>query len=363
LAEFDIDAIVSALNAAALDPVQWDRALETITGKTKSFGTVVFPLRGMLPYMPAAKSMEECFDVYVRDGWMNRDERMIRGFDKLIRKGVVTDDDIMSEQEIRKSPYYQDFLGRLNLKGWVAIRVGSDDQVWSLTLHRNKQQSEFSDAELRSFRELSRQLASTAQVSSAIAFARGQSAISTFDAVGKAALLLNRAGEVMLANSAAENLFDADVKIVRKRLFCSDRQAVDRFDGSIKRLLWSADRSGVPPVALPRVGRSPIIAYLMRSFQLTDTPLSAYHAIVVLVDPDARLAPAIHTLRTMLDLTPAEARLAIALQSGDDISEASDRLHISSETARKQLRAIFAKTGVRRQADLVALLANLMPNT
>lgn len=35
LAEFDIDAIVTALNAAALDPEQWDRALELVASKVR----------------------------------------------------------------------------------------------------------------------------------------------------------------------------------------------------------------------------------------------------------------------------------------------------------------------------------------
>jgi DNA-binding CsgD family transcriptional regulator len=362
LAEFDIDAIVTALNAAALDPEQWDRALELVAGKSKSFGAIVFPQRGMLPYLPATKSMGDCFDVFVRDGWVNRDEREIRGKNKLIAKGVVTDGDIMSEQEIRKSPYYQDFLARINLKGWVGIRVGSGDQIWALTLHRKKQDGEFSRAELRSFHELSKRLAGTAQIASSLAFARGEAALLTFETAGKAAMLLNRGGEVVRINAAAERLFDADVNVVKKRLFCSDRKAIEQFEGSMKRLLWSRDRAGVPPTALPRPGRSPVIAYLMRSFQLAETPLSTYHAIAVLVDPDARLVPAIDTLRTVLDLTPAEARLAIALQSGDDVSEAATRLSISPETARKQLKAIFAKTGVRRQSGLIALLANLLPN-
>lgn len=268
----------------------------------------------------------------------------------------------MPEQEIRRHPYYQDFLGRTNLKGWVAVRVGVDDQVWSLTFHRTTQQDEFSAAELRNFEELSRQLASTAQIASALAFARGQAALSTFEISGKAALLLNRGGEVILANAAADRLFDEHVNISKKRLFCSDRQATDRFENGLKRLLWSADQAGVPPIALPRPGKSAVAAYLMRSFQLADTPLSTYHAIAVLVDPDARLTPDIGTLRAMLDLTPAEARLAVALQSGNDVSEASVQLHISPETARKHLRSIFAKTGTRRQADLVALISNLLPD-
>jgi len=306
--------------------------------------------------------MGEAFDLYVRDGWVHRDERIIRGTNKLMKKAVLTDRDMISEQEVRRHPYYQDFLGRTNLKGWAAVRIGGGDQAWSLTFHRNKQQGEFSAAELRDFHELSRQLASTAQIASALAFAQGQAALSTFEIAGKAALLLNRVGEVVLANSAAEQLFNEHVNIVKRRLFCSDRQATDHFERALKQLLWSADRGGVPPIALPRPGKSAVVAYLMRSYQLADTPLSTYHAIAVLVDPDARLAPVISTLKAMFGLTPAEARLAVALQSGNDVSEASVHLHISSETARKHLRSIFAKTGTRRQADLVALISNLLPN-
>ena len=59
----------------------------------------------MPPYLPATKSVEKCFEVNVRGGWINRDERSIRGMSKLINKGMITED-IISEQEIRRSPYY-----------------------------------------------------------------------------------------------------------------------------------------------------------------------------------------------------------------------------------------------------------------
>ncbi|TIT74846.1 MAG: helix-turn-helix transcriptional regulator, partial [Mesorhizobium sp.] len=55
----------------------------------------------------------------------------------------------------------------------------------------------------------------------------------------------------------------------------------------------------------------------------------------------------------------AEARLACSLTAGDGIDAASARLAIGRETARTQLRAILAKTGTHRQAELTALLSRL----
>lgn len=54
-------------------------------------------------------------------------------------------------------------------------------------------------------------------------------------------------------------------------------------------------------------------------------------------------------------LTPAEARLAEAIVGGDRLSEAAERFGVTLGTVRIQLKAIFAKTGARSQADLVRL--------
>jgi DNA-binding CsgD family transcriptional regulator len=58
-------------------------------------------------------------------------------------------------------------------------------------------------------------------------------------------------------------------------------------------------------------------------------------------------------------LTPAEARLASIMAEGANPEEAAEELHISRDTARNQLRAIFAKTTTHRQSELVALLSRL----
>ena len=52
----------------------------------------------------------------------------------------------------------------------------------------------------------------------------------------------------------------------------------------------------------------------------------------------------------------AEARLAREIVDSAQLSEAADRIGVSLNTAKTQLRSVFAKTRTRRQADLVALL-------
>jgi len=66
-------------------------------------------------------------------------------------------------------------------------------------------------------------------------------------------------------------------------------------------------------------------------------------------------------LAAQYDLTPAETKLAILIAEGIDVEAAATRLCVSVQTIRSQLKSIFAKTNVSRQAELVALLlSNLL---
>jgi DNA-binding CsgD family transcriptional regulator len=69
--------------------------------------------------------------------------------------------------------------------------------------------------------------------------------------------------------------------------------------------------------------------------------------------------PSEASLKSLFDLTPAEARLAQHLACGDSVEEVAQTLHIKMTTARTQLAAIFAKTETRRQAKLVAILSRV----
>ncbi|MBA2592901.1 MAG: helix-turn-helix transcriptional regulator [Pseudomonadota bacterium] len=65
------------------------------------------------------------------------------------------------------------------------------------------------------------------------------------------------------------------------------------------------------------------------------------------------------TLRRLYRLTAAEARLVTALARGDTPKAAAERFQVTENTIRTQLKSVLAKTGVRRQVDLVLLLNRL----
>lgn len=79
-------------------------------------------------------------------------------------------------------------------------------------------------------------------------------------------------------------------------------------------------------------------------------------ATVLLRDPDRRAVMQVEELMRTWRLTRREAQLAIALRTGDTLLRAASRLGVTEGTARQYLKAVFAKTGTHRQAELVGLL-------
>ena len=93
-------------------------------------------------------------------------------------------------------------------------------------------------------------------------------------------------------------------------------------------------------------------------------PVSIFQGIeravaIFISDPAQPLSFGSDTLMTLFGLTAAEARLASRLAAGDALETIADELGIAKETARNQVKAVFAKTRTHRQAELVAVLARL----
>jgi DNA-binding CsgD family transcriptional regulator len=56
----------------------------------------------------------------------------------------------------------------------------------------------------------------------------------------------------------------------------------------------------------------------------------------------------------------SESRFALRFAQGDSLKEIAAAEGIAVETARSRLKAIFAKTGTHRQAELALLMARLI---
>jgi DNA-binding CsgD family transcriptional regulator len=83
-------------------------------------------------------------------------------------------------------------------------------------------------------------------------------------------------------------------------------------------------------------------------------------AVLLLIRDTAGASPLAGTLLIgLFGLTGAEARVATALLSADSAREVAAHLGIGLATVRTHLHHLYDKTGTRRQAELVWLLATL----
>ncbi len=79
-------------------------------------------------------------------------------------------------------------------------------------------------------------------------------------------------------------------------------------------------------------------------------------AIIFITSASIKQKIAESPLQTLFNLTPAEARLAALLASGMSLNQAAEQTFIAKNTAKVQLKSIFSKTGVNRQAELIKLI-------
>lgn len=211
--------------------------MDTVEQATGSVGAMLFDMNNRLPDIPRSRSMERAFEDYMQGGWIPRDERY-RLTPFLLKRGVTTEGDLITPEEIARSDYYQDFLAPLGLRWYAAVKIAAGDQIWALSLQRSIAQGPYSPSEVQRLRELSAKLAAVAALSKTIGLARTDAALDAFSASEMAAVMLNRKGEVLKVNAATEQLLGGDLQISHKRLTPRDRKAADDLERSLHELLW-----------------------------------------------------------------------------------------------------------------------------
>jgi DNA-binding CsgD family transcriptional regulator/PAS domain-containing protein len=311
--------------------------------------------------VPFSESLGAATEEYFDRGWVEQDLRY-RGIPKLLKTGIVCDLDFMTQDEIKRSPYYQEFLGREGLRWFAGVKIMAGEDAWCLSIQRSIDQGPFSKEELESLATLSAPLSSAATTARALGYARAEGALGAFEFSDLGAILFDRFGKVLRVNGAAERLLGEDFSILRGRIKSSDPDATRQLDRALHAMQPAKGQPALmPPVLLPRQGsRRPLIAFATRLAEVSQNLFAPCQTILVIYDLNARPQPAEATLRHCFGLSGAEARLASALAVGNTLDDAAEELRITKETARHELKSVFAKLNVHRQSQLVALLARLL---
>jgi DNA-binding CsgD family transcriptional regulator len=358
---WNLQAVEEIFASAATDASLWSRAIQTASEQTDSIGALILPVTGQgFPSVPATEGIARATEVYFRDGWCERDIRY-SPLKSLLEGNVIDDLDFISPEEMKRTPYYQEFLAPTGLRWFGGIPVRVDDQVWCLSIQRGIRQDPFSPEEKQKLKQLSRRLSSAAALARALGFAAASAALEAFDLSHTAVALLNAKGEVARTNRAADRLMAGELQVRQGRICSIDQGANDHLSRALRELLWkTSGASLLAPVMLPRKDKRPVLAYPVKMSQLSASYFAECQAAIVLVDTDAWRRTPEATLRGAFHLTQAEARLASQLASGASLDTVCERLGIVKETGRNQLKSIFAKTGTSRQAELVLLIASML---
>jgi DNA-binding CsgD family transcriptional regulator len=176
---------------------------------------------------------------------------------------------------------------------------------------------------------------------------------NALELVNQPALALDRSGFVLDMNAAAERILDDEVRVRNRRLCVRDRQANAALDALIDRLRTTPDTAALPgaPIVVQRSKKRPLV--------VRGIPFLGARVLLVLSDLDGKPLPDAALIARLFGLSPAETRLASLIVAGLSLVQAAEELGVVHETVRTHLKAMFDKTGTRRQSELVAMLARV----
>jgi DNA-binding CsgD family transcriptional regulator/PAS domain-containing protein len=276
---------------------------------------------------------------------------------------VVNCSEHFDQRYVDQSEFYQDFFKRFDIRWTLGMRTASfDNQDGVLGILRAPGKP-FGDKDKRLIDELNPHLHRITKLQHRLQQAAFESTLglAALNTLSQAALIISGDGEVMFANAAAESLLrGADALTLKHgRLTTTDpagrlalercvSQAITLSSGNAIQLQRSG---GAPPLTMTVLPLAPH-STLNRHWE---RPM----ALVFVSDPAHIPEGASSRWRRLYGLSGAEARLAEALLRGHSTTEYAQSTGLTMNTIRTQLKALFAKTGTRRQAELVRLLAEM----
>ncbi|MDI7861818.1 response regulator [Rhizobiaceae bacterium n13] len=176
---------------------------------------------------------------------------------------------------------------------------------------------------------------------------------SSLDRLVTGFVLLDATGRVVCANETARAIIaDGDAIIQTPTgLTGINRTATQQFREALAATMRGEHQE--ESVLLPRDYGNPVQMHFLR---LGHTGIDGEEVAALLIDPDRRRELSPDAVRKMYGLTPAEARLCVALANGKRLDEISDDFGIAPTTIAFHLKNVFRKTQTSRQSELVLLL-------
>jgi DNA-binding CsgD family transcriptional regulator/PAS domain-containing protein len=356
-----LELAAARLGETVVDPTLWPDVLEAMCRAVGATGAFLLQSDVRTPDVPRTKSLDDVADAYF-SGWHLNDTRAERAVPLLLGgTKVVVDQDIFTPEEINRMPFYNELIFPAGFHWFSVVGFRAGSALWGLSFQRTAQDGPLEDHGRRVLATLSQRLTEVSALSQSVGRIALSSVTNALNCVLQPALVIDRNGRVLDANPRANDMFDDDLRVHKHRLVVRDPFAQTLLDQLINRLRSISDLSECPldPIAIRREGKQPVVLRTFPIHGAAREPFLGARALLTLTSIGAKEPAPPALLAQAFALTPAEARLAVIIAQGATTEHAAEALGISRATARNQLKSVFAKTGMHRQSELVALLSHI----
>lgn len=369
---FDAPAVVESVYEATLDPARWTTILESLGSAyhccVAFFGLWLGNNAVILPKLTFGLTAAE--ETLWESMVLNKEINLQLHAATARRFGeVFRTEELVPIDQLRRTELYERLIRYTGGEYGVAVQLAPTPADWgALSLYHHWKTGPFGDDELASLRRLAPHIMRAVRVRLRLAEAESQAqlACETLDRFCTPIFLADTDGRIRFANAAARAVLAASdgFKTAHGRLEARCTGENRRLSGLVRGAALG-DREGYlhPGGAISitrRDGRPAwevVVAPLSSARHRKDWPVGEL-AMVVASNPVAGPISTLALLGQRYSLTPAEARLALIMLDGTGVKEAAEQLGVSNNTVRTHLQRIFEKTGAKRQAELVRLLAS-----
>ena len=357
-----LEKACALLGDTVLDPALWPQVMEQISTAVGATGAALLQSDVRTPDIPRTASADALLTHYFRNNWHVRDIRAARSVPLLLRGApVVIDHDILTPDELPRNSFYNEALTPFGFQWFAVVGFRAGSALWGLSIQRTPKERPFEPKDKHVLAVLSQRMTEVASLSTAVGRIALSSATQILNAVRQPAVALDRFGYVLDCNPSAHAMFDDEIHVKGQKFFVTDAKARSELEKLIDRLRITPDTAALPcePIVVRRDNKPPVVIQVMPVHGAARTPFLGARVLLTLTFAESKSGPKAALLTKAFGLTPAEANLASIIAEGINPERAAERLGIARETARNQLKAVFAKTSTHRQAELIALLSRL----
>jgi DNA-binding CsgD family transcriptional regulator len=298
---------------------------------------------------------------WFREGWAQNNTRGARLL-AAHSAGFLREIDIFDSRDaIDNDPNIKEFF-RPRGMGWAVgtiIPVPSGDSL-IFSIEREFAKGPVEDARVRRLDLLRPHLARAALLSARLGLERARAIAQAMQAIGLPAAVLRKGGRLAAANAMFEKLVPAVFADHRHRIVLANRDSDRLLENALAKLDRGMKQGEVLSIAVPAAAdQLPMALHLVPVCGMANDIFSQAVSILIATPVDRSASPSAELLQGLFDLTPTEARVARAIGQAKSINAIAVAHHVSQSTVRDQLKAIFAKTGTRRQVELSRLLSGI----